>query len=295
MIGYVTIHYKDKRRLEEYIISHPSFENVTMKKNIKTDNVIYPIEASQNKILYRIDDYKGYLNLNLRSLYFDVINSNYSSFYCYSQHCISIDILSKKTIDLNNSTLSRLSIVFYINPNVSSKHLIKSNIIMHKYTGYNHNLFSTSRRNLKQFEHFNFLIGVSFLPSKKDNLSNTLKIELRLLKSNEYKKYGISNINDLRDKNKLNHLFSMFLRRFDELTIIDDIADFDLFSEKDKIDVIKYLNPDFWHLLTLSGRRQKKLWHKRNFERIQNEYKLNTLKCSLRESIIISFNHFINN
>ncbi len=213
MIGYVTIHYKDKRRLEEYIISHPSFENVTMKKNIKTDNVIYPIEASQNKILYRIDDYKGYLNLNLRSLYFDVINSNYSSFYCYSQHCISIDILSKKTIDLYNSTLSRLSIVFYINQNVSSKHLIKSNIIMHKYTGYNHNLFSTSRRNLKQFEHFNFLIGVSFYPQKRQPvkyIKNRIKIiEKQWIQENMA--FQTSMI--LEIKNKLNHLFSMFLKK----------------------------------------------------------------------------------
>jgi hypothetical protein len=82
---------------------------------------------------------------------------------------------------------------------------------------------------------------------------------------------------------------------FNELTIIDGIQESDVFSERDKQKLITYMNPSFWNNLLIRNKRTTKYLAKKDFEKLQKEYKLNTLRDLLREKIIIEFDSFINN
>lgn len=55
------------------------------------------------------------------------------------------------------------------------------------------------------------------------------------------------------------------------------------------------MNPGFWNNLLIRNKRTTKYLAKKDFEKLQKEYKLNTLRDLLREKIIIEFDSFINN
>jgi hypothetical protein len=150
-------------------------------------------------------------------------------------------------------------------------------------------------KNFKEFVYHNYTLGIYADPKNKNSKSKRLKIELKVNKSVVLKKLGINGIIDLLDKSKLQALFDEFLKRFDELTIIDEIINSAPFSETDLENLKKYTNPTFWSELTIKNKRQEKLTHKNNFLRIQNEYGLNNLKNELKKSLAEAFSIFINN
>lgn len=294
MIGFITVHYKDKREFEQFVLKEKKFKSKLYKKDLCSENFIYPLEAKHQGMSYKIDEYKGYLYGNIRFFYSEEKGVNYSSAFGYSNLCESIDLLTKQTVQIERTTLSRLTFAVKITTQFSGNDLIKNNIIMHKLSGYNHNLSEDLKKGVKIFEHHNYQLAISSEIKKgsENNMSITIKLVFKT--SAEFRKLGINNINDLKDKAKLEALFCLFIKRFNELTIIDSIHSYDIFSKADKQNISIYLDPNFWDNLLCKNKRQTRYLEKKNFERIQQEHKLNSLKSLLIELIIHEFNSFIN-
>ncbi len=293
MIGFVSLHYKNKVLLEDFILTNKIFDQVISKKDLKTNKVLYPIESSYKGMTYKVDDYKGYLFGNLKYFYLKEESDVLSRQFNYSNLCICIDLLVAKTVKIESTTISKLTLVFDLNIIKSANHFINNNLLMHKLIGYNHDVDSNSKKELKQFERHNYIFGVYSLVKKSSKCKNLLRIELRINKSIEFKKLQIYSILDLKNKTKLRGLFSLFLKRYDELTIIDDIESYDMFLEKDRSKMLLYMNPTYWYNLTVHNKRQAKLNAKKDFERIQTKYNLNHLKSQIRELLIRDFETFI--
>lgn len=291
MIGLITLHYDDKSRLEEFILQNKSsMDNITMTQDILNEKVKYPLISSKNLIEYKVDQYKGYVQLNMRKYYSYISNRKYMQEFNYSQLCKCIDFLTKKIVDIERTTLSRLSIVLYLKVEKPPKELINSCFLMHNLNNYNHDISPNHKGALKQFEYHNYVLGVHDF-SKSDLL---LKVTLRFKNSAEYRKLGIRNIVDLKDKFKLIALFNIFQRRFNELTIIDNRSYISI-CDSDKEKLLQYSNPIFWGNLDNLGKRKSKSYHKRNFELLQSKYNLDTLKSSLSNSISHEIEHFMKN
>ena len=295
MIGFITVHYKDKREFEQFVLKEKKFTSKLIKKDLDSENFIYPLEAKYQGMSYKVDEYKGYFYGNIRFFYSEEKGIKYTSLFGYSNLCESIDLLIKHTVQIDSTTLSRLTIVFKIYVSISGNDLIKNNIIMHKLLGYNHNLSEDLKKGVKIFEYHNYKLGVFSEMKKGNNSRKSLTVRLEFKTSAELRKLGLNNIKDLKDKLKLKGLFDVFLKRFNELTIIDSIQDFDVFSEIDKQKLITYMNPSSWDNLLIRNKRTVKYLAKKDFEILQKEYKLNTLRDLLRKKIIIEFDSFINN
>ena len=106
---------------------------------------------------------------------------------------------------------------------------------------------------------------------------------------------GVKTILDLKYKEVLKKLFNIFLNKYDNLVIINSVINPELFTIKDKLKMPLYMNIDYWVELPKEKNRQAKYRARKDFERIQRDYSLNTLKKELRESLISAFNNFINN
>lgn len=291
MIGLITLHYDDKSRLEDFILQNKSsMDNISMTQDIINDRVKYPLISRQNLIEYKVDQYKGYVQLNIRKYYSCRSKRNYMQEFNYTQLCMCIDFLKKNIVDIERTTLSRLSIVLYLKVEISPKEVINSCILMHNLNSYNHDISPNYKGTLKQFESHNYVLGVYSL----DTSQTILKIALRYKISAEYRKFGIRNIFDLMNKSNLTRLFNDFLRRFNELTIIDNYSSA-IICNSDKKKLLEYSNPIFWRKLENSGSRSIKTYHKKKFEILQTKYNLNTLKSSLANSIIQIINQFTEN
>lgn len=289
MIGLITLHYDDKSRLEDFILQNKSsMIDISMTKDIINDKIRYPMISKQTFIEYRVDQYKGYVQLNLRKYYSDKFNTTFIEKFNYSQMCLCIDFLSTNLVDIERTTLSRLSIVLYLNINIPAKDFINSCVLMHNLNSYNHDISPNYKGTLKQFECHNYVLGVySF-----DETESLLKITLRYKNSAEYRNLGIRNIVNLKDKSKLTSLFNTFQKRFAELTIIDNYSSASI-SNADKKKLLEYSNPIFWRKLDNSGNRSLKTYYKGKFELLQTRYNLSTLKTSITTTISQKINQFI--
>lgn len=295
MIGFITLHYKDKREFEQFVLKEKKFKSKLYKKDLCSENFIYPLEAKYQGMSYKIDEYKGYLYGNIRFFYSEEKGVKYTSVFGYSNLCESIDLLAKQTVQIDSTTLSRLTIVFKIYIPISGEEMIKNNIIMYKLLGYNHNLSEDLKKGIKVFEYHNYKFCFISEVSKGNKNKKSLTVRLEFKTSADLRKLGLNNIKDLKDKLKLKGLFDIFLKMFNGLTIIDGIQESDVFSERDKQKLITYMNPSFWNNLLIRNKRTTKYLAKKDFEKLQKEYKLNTLRDLLREKIIIEFDSFINN
>jgi hypothetical protein len=199
-----------------------------------------------------------------------------------------------KLIDIENSRITQLYFGFTINLDFKAEDFIRKNLLMYAYKGYNHNKSSTSKKNLKIFDYEEFEIMFSADKVQDDFKQNNLKVELRIKESSALKKLGVKTILDLKYKEVLKKLFNIFLNKYDNLVIINSVINPEQFIIKDKIKMPLYMNPDYWVELPKEKNRQAKYRARKDFERIQRDYSLNTLKKELRESLISAFNNFIN-
>ncbi|MDF0717959.1 hypothetical protein PY092_17480 [Muricauda sp. 334s03] len=167
---------------------------------------------------------------------------------------------------------------------------------MHKLKGFNHNREYHGKGQLKQFDHSNYVIKV-YDKAKQYSIKdkNILRFELKFLKQKEFQNLGIINLQDLKCKVKLRRLFDLLLQRFDELTIIDEIADSSSILKEDRIKLLEYMTPTFWEEKLNGVHTQIKSRHRDKFNSILDKYDLLKTKRVLRYALVNKFNYLIDN
>lgn len=294
MISAVSLSFKNKAMFLAFIHSNNEIIEITTVRDIK-NNVNYPdVDAKSDSVTYKTYKYYGYLRTDLRYLYSSEKECDYPYLLIYRQLAESIDILRKKYPSELKSNLSKLTMTFYVSTDFPALNVIKTNLLMYNLLEYNYDKEKGKKSNFKVFEFTNYDFGL-YTELKSSTKSKTLKIVLRLKKNAEFKKFGIIEETDLMDKKKLSKLFELFLKRFDQLTIIDNINDIVDLSSKDEAYLKQYINPVFWSQLSLNKNRKLKFKHKKRFEELQIKYSLTKLKAQIRKGLITSFNNFINN
>jgi hypothetical protein len=301
MIDFIKIHYKDKSDFEPFVLKEGNFENVYGQVDAHTGEMGYPYKTSYETMNYVVSQKTGCIKNSLHKFYNNAVfgqDQNFNDF-TYSNLKHSINHLKRKMIKVDDTSITHLEFGLNISVQIPAEEIIRKNILMHNLKGFNHNKQYYGQGELKQFDHNNYFIKIYDKAKqyrKEFKLTqNILRLELKINKSREFHEVGVFNLNDLLDKGNLQNLFILFLKRFDELTIIDDIKNFNQFKEEDKYRLKEYLNPRFWEGLKEQKKYQTRSRKRREFERIQSQYNLNQTKQELRVLIIENFNYLINN
>ena len=296
MIGYNSNYYKDKNQLQNHIFRDEKFKLARGQVNIHSLKKHYPIEVSYNGMKFRLDEYRGYISGSLPFYFYkSQPKKKFTPDFGYQKLSKTIDILKADTIDLEKSFLSKLHFELSISSTIRADLIIKNNIIMLKRRGYNQNKIGSLNNELKQFQFNEFTLGV-YDNNKRKGHNNSLKFILKFKKSTKLRSMGIINVLDLKDKTKLRKLFIEFLKRFDELTIVDSFDDYGQFCSRDQKKMLLYMNVNFWgsFLQSQSGRKARSRATK-DFERIQNKHNLNSLKIEMRCALEKRYEFLINN
>ncbi|WP_282148614.1 hypothetical protein [Algibacter lectus] len=291
MISFTRSYPKDKTLLENNILYEDLFDDVKMTINPKTKEEGYPITSSRSGVFVTIDKYRAYVNCITK-----VVKNSFSDKKLRSYENLSLSD-TKTTVDFINgiidhddAKLSGVHVGFTIPTTIPGKEIIKMNVLMHKYKYCNHDLVRNKKEYAKEFVRHNFKIG---LYARKDcENKNSLKIELKLNKNAEFKKFQIISINDLTNKKKLEELFNLLLKRFDELIIVDI---FEPFEGRDYELLQEFLNYRYWKKLANTSSRQTQSKHKKKFEALIHRYNLDTKKIELKKELNKAFTRFISN
>lgn len=219
---------------------------------------------------------------------------NYNDFR-YSALCSTINSLDKRITGVSKNRLSQLEFGLNIKLPEPAEDIIKQNIIQHKlkilrdYGGLN------SEAGCKQCNHSNYDFKIFYDKTKRLGLNeHIIRFEIKYKNSNGFKPLGILNLHHLKSKTLLQNLFNDLLKRFDELTIVDNIPTDSKISNKDKRKLQAYLSDYFWASLSECYNRYIKANERKEFQNLLIKNDLLKTKAFLRASLIQKFNELLN-
>ncbi|SHL83205.1 hypothetical protein [Flavobacterium chilense] len=297
MIDFIRVHYSDKRRLETSILKPELFPKIYSVLEMNSTEILYPYKTNLENMEIAVNETSGYVKNSmhkLNNLLLEGDGHNHNDFN-YSQLCSTVDYLKDKIIDITTTKLTQLEFGLNIRIPVEAKDLISKSILMHKLE--RHSAVKKFKGNgyLLMFEHYNYIIKI-YDKAKQYGIKdkNILRFEIKFISQKEFNKLGVFNINDLKNKEKLNKLFHYSLNRFEELLIVDDFS-FEVTGLEDFEKLNMYSSFSFWEQLTSQNKRQKKMTHKNKYLSLLKKHNLLKEKNYLRNQLITQFNHLITN
>jgi hypothetical protein len=295
MIDFIRLYYRDKSRLECFVLDKENFETVSTVMDYHTGEVKYPYRTKLESMDIGVSERSGYVKNSLHKLHNfreSAEDQNYNDF-SFSKLCTEIDYLSKNIIDAERTQLTQLE--FGLNIEIANlpELLVRRNFIMHKFKGGTGNTYQ-GKGELKQFTHENYFIKVYDKGKQFELNKNVLRFELKFIKAKEFQKLGVHHIGDLKDKRNLRGLFNYLINRFNEMTIVDDFDENSITDVKDYNNLQKYTNPLYWTEEIRGLHPQQRIRHKQSFEKILLKNDLLKTKDNLRALLFKKYIHLIN-
>lgn len=295
MIDFVRLYYRDKSNLESFLLDQQNFDTVNTVMEYHTGEIKYPYTAKLGSMDVGVSERSGYVKNSLHKLYNYRVNSeehNYNDF-SYSNVCCEVDYLSKNIIDADRTKLTQIEFGFNIEIDKLPELLVRRNFLMHKYEGGSGNNYK-GKGELKQFSHDNYMIKV-YDKGKQFGLNEkVLRFEIKFIKSKEFQSLGVFNLFDLKDKSNLRRLFIYLIKRFDEMTIIDDFDETSISLLQDYHKLSIYKDPIYWTEEIKGIHSQKRARMKVEFSELLKKNDLLKTKTYLRQLLLKKFIYLIN-
>lgn len=295
MIDFIRVHYRDKSRLEQFILNPDQFQKTYSVLEIHSGEVLYPYKTNLENMEIVVNENHGYVKNSIHKLNNILQESgehNHNDF-SYSQLISMIDYLSNNVIDITSMKLTQLEFGLNIKIPKSAEELISESFLMHNFERHTSIKEFRSTGYMLMFEHYNYIIKI-YDKAKQYNIEdqNILRFEIKFLSSKEFNSLGVYNINDLKDKKVLNNLFQYLLKRFDELIIVDDFSNEDI-DESDFEKLNMYSSFSFWEKFRKTDKRQLKSNHKKKYFSLLQKHNLLTTKTLVKNKIVEKFNYLI--
>ena len=294
MIDFVKIYYREKDIFENHVLNEDNFPDLDAVLSYHTGDIKYPYTTKLDTMRVQVSEKTGYVKNSLHKLrnYLKSGEEHNYNDYSYSEICNTIDYLASNIIDVNITRLSQLEFGLNITVNRIPEHLVKRNFLMH---GYKRGVEKTFQRPglLKEFIHSNYLIKVYDKGQQYGLDENILRFELKFIKAIEFNSLGIFNLSNLKNKSALRKLFLKLVKRFDEITIVDDF-DSDTIDVDDYNSIMKYTNDIFWTEELKDKHPMVRLRHREQFHDLLVKNNLLCTKSYLRELLYKKFFHLIN-
>nr|WP_315189879.1 hypothetical protein [uncultured Flavobacterium sp.] len=295
MIDFVRLYYRDKSNLEYFLLDKQNFDTVNTVMEYHTGEIKYPYTAKLDTMDVGVSDRSGYVKNSLHKLYNYREYSeehNYNDFG-FSKVCAEVDFLSEKIIDAGRTKLTQLEFGFNIEIDNLPEMLVRRNFLMHKYEGGSGNNYQ-GKGELKKFSHDNYLIKVYDKGKQYGLEENILRFEIKFIKAKEFQTLGVFNLHDLKVKSNLRRLFIYLIKRFDEMTIIDDFDETSISLLQDYHKLSIYKDPIYWTEEIKGIHSQKRARMKVEFNELLNKYDLLKTKAYLRQLLLKKFIYLIN-
>lgn len=295
MIDFIRLYYRDKAKLEDFVLDRKNFETVNAVMEYHTGEIKHPYKTKLGSMDIGVSKRSGYVKNSLHKLsnYRETSEEHNYNDFCYSKLCTEIDYLGKNIIDASKTRLTQLEFGLNIDIKKSPETIVRRNFFMHKYRGGSGNNFH-GKGELKQFSHDNFIIKVYDKGKQFELDKNVLRFEIKFIKAGEFQKIGIFNIEDLKNKKNLRKLFFYLIKRFDEMTIVDDFDENSIAKVNDYNKLGRYTNPTFWTEEIKGVHQNKRARYRNEFEQILVSNNLLKTKAYLKALLYKKFISLIN-
>ncbi len=295
MIDFVKITFYDKYRIENHVTNPDNFKECYSIIEQNSGEILYPKKVYEKKMEVSITKKTACLRNSIHKManYIEHGKADNYNDFGYNRLCKTIDYLNDKFLLSRHDKITQLEFGLNIKTLIPAQDIVSNNIIYHKYKTHSVNRYFNGKGCLKQFNHSNYNIKV-YDKAKQNNLNaNILRFEIKYKGNKVIKSLGGYNLFDLKDKEVLRTLFRDLLKRFDELTIIDEIPD--EVSKKDRKEIQMYLSFNYWENLSERKNRNRKAIHIKRFNKLLEKNDLLKTHKFLRNSLIQKFKNLIDN
>lgn len=299
MIDYVKAFFVNKDEIEAKFLKLNKECLVKGVYNYNNNKVEYPIKTFLDNMSVRFTETTGYIENSLHKKYNEINamgNQNHSDFY----FCDLIDVLNVLEAEtgclLHNTSLSQLEFGFNLKLSQNPSKVLEENILMYKLKSACYDPKNFVNKKIKKFTFRNYEIKIYNkslhygLTAPNDNI---LRIEVKYKTKKEFNKFGIYSLKDLKSPNNLNNLFVDFLKKFNDLLIVDSYdGSFDM-TKKEKDLFVKCTNSNYWISLKNYSHRNTKSNHFERLKKLIRKYNLDTQRIEIRNLILEKFNDLI--
>ncbi|PWI29774.1 hypothetical protein DI383_08420 [Flavobacteriaceae bacterium LYZ1037] len=296
MIDFVRLKYQDKSVIEPFVCNEDNFEELLTVLECHSGEIRYPYTAKIGNMDVRINDKSVYVKNSIHKLC-NVLQGedahNYNDFR-YSELCKTINHLDDKLTDLQSTRLTQLEFGLNIKLPVQAECIIRQNIILHQLKIHSHNEQFGGRGEYKQFNHYNYYFKIYDKAKQYDLDEHIIRFEIKHKTNKSFHPKGVYKLHDLKSKKLLQNLFDDLLKRFDELTIVDNILTDTKITKKDKGQLESYLSYNYWEKLSERQNRNRKPTEIKEFQSLLVKNDLLKTKTFLRASLIQKFSELLN-
>lgn len=264
--------YNEKtNELSTKSIADYHFCKIIIHKNLNTKNETVLFQGSIHKMWNSLNDIKA---PNYKTAIFKGFNGNQFNL----NQIIEIRNHLMKLFDCSVYQMIFQNIEVGINtqPNFNSQ-LFINGLLYHKGVMFENRY----NRAYAQVQHKRFIIKIYNKGLQYGMNKNTLRIEVKVLKMIELKKFGVITFEDINE-NTLNKLFAYLLRRFDEVVYYDKTINKKRLLDRQKQLLPKYSNKTYWIDDVLPQHRDRQKKKLNEFIKLYSD----NLRAQIREDLI---------
>jgi hypothetical protein len=299
MIDFVRIYFTDKEQIDKFV--RDGRRKSTIQRQSKDGkDITYTVWLHNLKLVSTPKT--TYLEGSLHSFY-NAVNGitsdrkkqkwvNHNDF-TFSDLLKVLDILKKKlNYDLSQTKITICEFGLNVVLDIPPKEFLEKHVLMYKlrYPCYDPKYKDDMK--MKKCDLENYYLKM-YDKSLQFGLSeNILRYEIGF-KSDELKECDIQSLEDLRDECKIELLYNSYMKKYEDLLIVDYWKGNPNMPKKDRQKMPEYTNPQFW--IENKGKYNNRSRHKAEFKKIIRENKLEMRKSYLRTLLIQKYNYLILN
>ncbi|RZJ36419.1 MAG: hypothetical protein EOO51_01405 [Flavobacterium sp.] len=285
MIDNLRIAISNKGEFESNILNN---NILTLKSTLdyNTGEIAeYPKKGKYENLDIRISSERATIVGSIHK-YFNMLfkkgNQNYNDFTIFDlRHSLQ---QLRAIFGLHHKTaINALEMGFNLEMEQDPQTYIDNNILMYDLKHHNIDRLK-SQGDFKRFDRTDYSLKIYNKSKQFQTAKNLLRIEIRITSKRLLHKLRVHEMEDLSDAIVLKGIFQFLMNKFEKVIIVDRVNEV-LIPPSDVEKLNKYTNPNYWK--RIKSEKSYKVIRRLNkdFERILNKYRLNTLKNRLRDEL----------
>uniref|UniRef100_UPI0040476A10 hypothetical protein n=1 Tax=Mariniflexile sp. TaxID=1979402 RepID=UPI0040476A10 len=305
MIDLISAKLTKKEKMEIKLLADKDKYIVEGKYSYSDDEKIYPIRSRMENLFINVTA-KGATIENSLHKYFNSLvsseNQNYNDFY-FSDIVYALDVLEAAAdYPLEETILTNLEFGFNTDLSICPTKFLNHNVLMHNLKAPCYDPKNDKKMKIKKYTYseyevklYNKTLDHSRFSEFRDKLKGTkiLRVEIKYKSKKLLNKFGIFNLADLKKPSVYSKLMEDFLKKYEDLLIIDSYNGNSLMSKKERQFIMQCTHPNYWIELKDNTHSNTSRNHKKRLEKLMKKYELDTWKNNLKKDLVSKFNQLM--
>jgi len=295
MIDNIKFFATNKDEFEQNVCKSGNIDFIAPYSIVTGEMMDYPQKGKLSNLNVCITPTSAYINGSLHKFYNCLSGKeehNYNDFNYYDLVRTIDEMKNYSGLDSEQTKITNLEFGFNVLVDENPQGIIDKNVMMFNHKSPSKNLKFAGKGDYKEFQKTDYSIKIYNKSKQYNQWEYILRVEIKITMKRVLERFGIFNLNDLKDKEKLKALFEFFIEKIERVHIIDEFEHRADIPKKVKDILVKYTSPFYWK--TIFNKPQNiRDGYIREFEKFIKTYKLDTLKTKILDKIRHKFKELL--